>query len=292
MAPAEPRPDSDPRAFLDAGPVGLAGRPGPAPGRAGRSPGPHPASYLAYWDRWAETWEFQALLKARAVAGDAALGSAFEQRGRGPGLGPPFRRRRTAPGPPAQGPGRAGRQPSGPGRPGAETGKGRHPRHRVRRPASAAGPRPGRPTAAVARQPCRPWRPWPPGGTSAPRMPPPWRPPTGSCARSSTACSCTRISRSTPCRATRRPGSAWPGCSATATRRSATAVAQFEADLRHHQSRVRWIHERLFFRPLLESFTAAPAGRGTQLLSPEAVADRLQAFGFADAERTSRPSGS
>jgi [glutamine synthetase] adenylyltransferase / [glutamine synthetase]-adenylyl-L-tyrosine phosphorylase len=35
------------------------------------------ASYVAYWDRWAETWEFQALLKARAVAGDATLGMAF-----------------------------------------------------------------------------------------------------------------------------------------------------------------------------------------------------------------------
>ncbi len=27
-------------------------------------------SYEAYWDRWAEPWEFQALLKARPVAGD------------------------------------------------------------------------------------------------------------------------------------------------------------------------------------------------------------------------------
>jgi len=35
------------------------------------------ASYEAYWDRWAKTWEFQALLKARPVAGDAAMGAAF-----------------------------------------------------------------------------------------------------------------------------------------------------------------------------------------------------------------------
>ena len=28
------------------------------------------ASYLAYWDRWAQTWEFQALLKARPAAGE------------------------------------------------------------------------------------------------------------------------------------------------------------------------------------------------------------------------------
>jgi len=34
-------------------------------------------SYEAYWDRWAEPWEFQALLKARAVAGDRPLGARF-----------------------------------------------------------------------------------------------------------------------------------------------------------------------------------------------------------------------
>src|SRR5437763_15945683 len=35
------------------------------------------SSYEAYWDRWADTWEFQALLKARAVAGDLQLGAEF-----------------------------------------------------------------------------------------------------------------------------------------------------------------------------------------------------------------------
>jgi glutamate-ammonia-ligase adenylyltransferase len=35
-------------------------------------------SYVAYWDRWAQAWEFQALLKARSVAGDPALGAAFD----------------------------------------------------------------------------------------------------------------------------------------------------------------------------------------------------------------------
>jgi glutamate-ammonia-ligase adenylyltransferase len=34
-------------------------------------------SYRAYWERWAETWEFQAMMKARPAAGDAALGQAF-----------------------------------------------------------------------------------------------------------------------------------------------------------------------------------------------------------------------
>jgi len=35
------------------------------------------ASHRAYYERWAQTWEFQALLKARPVAGDAALGRAY-----------------------------------------------------------------------------------------------------------------------------------------------------------------------------------------------------------------------
>jgi glutamate-ammonia-ligase adenylyltransferase len=35
------------------------------------------ASHLAYYDRWAKTWEFQALLKARPVAGDTALGAEY-----------------------------------------------------------------------------------------------------------------------------------------------------------------------------------------------------------------------
>jgi [glutamine synthetase] adenylyltransferase / [glutamine synthetase]-adenylyl-L-tyrosine phosphorylase len=34
------------------------------------------ASHRAYYERWAKTWEFQALLKARPVAGDMALGQA------------------------------------------------------------------------------------------------------------------------------------------------------------------------------------------------------------------------
>jgi glutamate-ammonia-ligase adenylyltransferase len=35
------------------------------------------ASHLAYYERWAKTWEFQALLKARPVAGDAELGRRY-----------------------------------------------------------------------------------------------------------------------------------------------------------------------------------------------------------------------
>jgi len=35
------------------------------------------ASHEAYYRRWAKTWEFQALLKARPVAGDPALGEEY-----------------------------------------------------------------------------------------------------------------------------------------------------------------------------------------------------------------------
>jgi glutamate-ammonia-ligase adenylyltransferase len=35
------------------------------------------ASHVAYYRRWAKTWEFQALLKARPVAGDAELGRQY-----------------------------------------------------------------------------------------------------------------------------------------------------------------------------------------------------------------------
>ncbi|POH72823.1 bifunctional [glutamine synthetase] adenylyltransferase/[glutamine synthetase]-adenylyl-L-tyrosine phosphorylase [Arthrobacter glacialis] len=36
-------------------------------------------SFLAYYHRWAQSWEFQALLKSRAIAGDQALGLEFEE---------------------------------------------------------------------------------------------------------------------------------------------------------------------------------------------------------------------
>jgi glutamate-ammonia-ligase adenylyltransferase len=35
------------------------------------------ASHQAYYERWASTWEFQALLKARPIAGDRELGAAY-----------------------------------------------------------------------------------------------------------------------------------------------------------------------------------------------------------------------
>ncbi|MEJ7845633.1 MAG: bifunctional [glutamine synthetase] adenylyltransferase/[glutamine synthetase]-adenylyl-L-tyrosine phosphorylase [Acidimicrobiales bacterium] len=77
------------------------------------------------------------------------------------------------------------------------------------------------------------------------------------------------------------------------TASSASAGEVLAEELRRHRATVRAIHERLWFRPLLEAFGEGVGGRGavdggTGLLSAAAAADRLAAFGFADVERTRR----
>jgi glutamate-ammonia-ligase adenylyltransferase len=59
---------------------------------------------------------------------------------------------------------------------------------------------------------------------------------------------------------------------------SHTAREMFETDLVAHRSRVRRIHEDLYFRPLLEAFAATPATG----LSREGAERRLVALGFRD----------
>jgi glutamate-ammonia-ligase adenylyltransferase len=63
-----------------------------------------------------------------------------------------------------------------------------------------------------------------------------------------------------------------------------TALGQFESELRRHQATARRIHERLFFRPLLEAFSAQSQPSGP--LSEAVATQRLVAFGFTDAART------
>ncbi|WP_334141910.1 bifunctional [glutamine synthetase] adenylyltransferase/[glutamine synthetase]-adenylyl-L-tyrosine phosphorylase [Rhabdothermincola sp.] len=60
-----------------------------------------------------------------------------------------------------------------------------------------------------------------------------------------------------------------------------TAVERLRSELRRRQVTVRSIHERIYFRPLLEAFAGA-----TEAMSPEAAVERLTAFGFTDAKRT------
>ena len=53
------------------------------------------ASYTAYYQKWGEPWESQALLKARPVAGDATLGERFTQMATGVVWPEPSTRRRS-----------------------------------------------------------------------------------------------------------------------------------------------------------------------------------------------------
>jgi [glutamine synthetase] adenylyltransferase / [glutamine synthetase]-adenylyl-L-tyrosine phosphorylase len=63
--------------------------------------------------------------------------------------------------------------------------------------------------------------------------------------------------------------------------RDGSASERFSRELRRQQLAVRAIHERIYFRPLLEAFAATPGA-----LSPESAEARLIAFGFTDARRT------
>jgi [glutamine synthetase] adenylyltransferase / [glutamine synthetase]-adenylyl-L-tyrosine phosphorylase len=62
--------------------------------------------------------------------------------------------------------------------------------------------------------------------------------------------------------------------------RDAGPTEAFDRDLAAQRRFVRSVHERVWFRPLLESLAGAGA------LGPEAAASRLAAFGFTDVERT------
>ena len=112
------------------------------------------AGHQAYYEQWASTWEFQALLKMRPVAGDPDLGRSYVdalwplvwKAGDRPGL----RRRGAGHAPPGR-----GQHPAGPGRAGAQARPRRPARRRVRRPAAADGARPGRPVAAASAARCR-----------------------------------------------------------------------------------------------------------------------------------------
>jgi len=83
---AEPVKDEDETAALTtasrlaAGLIGVCARSTPEGSIFPVDPNLRPegrAGHLAYYERWAKTWEFQALLKARPVAGDMPLGQAY-----------------------------------------------------------------------------------------------------------------------------------------------------------------------------------------------------------------------
>lgn len=241
------------------------------------------ASYVAYWDRWAQTWEFQALLKARPAAGNPGLGNAFtEQAARrvwGRPLGADDLRSLRAMKE------RAERAVARQGLSQREIKLGRggirdiefavqllqlvHGRDdtTLRAPATlvalealAAGGYIARPDAdglAVAYRFLR-------------------------AVEHRLQLLEDRQVHALPSR---------PQARAHLARvlgyrddPSSTALALFEADLAYHQGTARSIHERLFFRPLLEVFSAPPSEAG--LGADRVVSERLAAFGFSDARRT------
>ena len=124
-------------------------------------------SYRAYYARWSLTWEAQALLRARAIAGDAALRRDFEEMAAPVRYPDRARRARRPRGPAHQGPRRerataAGRRPHSP-----PQARPRIPqRRRVARAAAPAAARARHPRAAHAVDPrgprpgdgCRPHR--------------------------------------------------------------------------------------------------------------------------------------
>jgi glutamate-ammonia-ligase adenylyltransferase len=241
------------------------------------------ASYVAYWDRWAQTWEFQALLKARPAAGDPELGRAFGEQAATRVWGRPLgaddlRALRAMKA-------RAERAVALQGLSQREIKLGRggirdiefavqllqlvHGRDdaTLRAPATlaalqalAAGGYVARPDADGLVDAYRFMR------AAEHRL------------QLVEDRQVHALPSSTPSRAHLarvlgyRDGP------------TATALALFETDLARHQATARSIHERLFFRPLLEVFSAQPAEAG--LGNDRLVNERLAAFGFSDARRT------
>ena len=275
----------DPRAFLDlaraAWRVDLDLRPEGRSGPLSRSL----ASYQAYWDRWANTWEFQALLKARAVAGDPTLGAQFEQEAADRIWGRPFGAEELRQ--VRQLKARAEQEVSRQGLSDRELKRGKGGIRDIEFAIQLLQLVHGRADPDLRSPSTLPaLRALAAGGYVAPE--------------DATALEAAytflrtvehRLQLYEDQQVHTVPASAEARIRLARVlgyrdRASATALGQFDADLRRHQAKVRWIHERLFFRPLLESFTSTTPSARTQLLPQEAVVDRLRAFGFADADRT------
>lgn len=63
------------------------------------------------------------------------------------------------------------------------------------------------------------------------------------------------------------------------------AVDRFEAEMRRRRTEIRSVHERLWFRPLLDAFARGSTFGTGESLSTEAASERLAAAGFGDIER-------
>src|SRR5579875_1445522 len=141
-----------------------------------------------------------------------------------------------------------------------------------------------------------PWTRWRRAGTWAARTRRGWRRPTGSCGGSSTCCSYASSGARTPCPRTRRRRAssavplprpprrrARPGPETARRARQAPhadPAEWFLAEWRRHAGQARELHEKLFYRPLLQAVARLP-GEAARL-APEAARARLEALGYAD----------
>ena len=213
----------------------------------------------AYYQRWASTWEFQALLKARPVAGDPDLGRALRRRARAAGLdggraartSSPTCRRCAAGSSDTSPPDRRDRE--------LKLGPRRPARRRVRGAAAAAGARPRRRVAARRRHAAGARGAVAPAATSAATTRRRSTAPTASCAPSSTGCSCSGCAAPTCCPTT-TPSLRWlarvAGLPARRPRRRGATCSTPSWAL--HAREVRRLHEKLFYRPLLEAVARVP----------------------------------
>ncbi|CAN5741630.1 bifunctional [glutamine synthetase] adenylyltransferase/[glutamine synthetase]-adenylyl-L-tyrosine phosphorylase [soil metagenome] len=237
-------------------------------------------SYLAYWDRWAEPWEFQALLKARPVAGDAALGgrwaaAAAERLWSRPFGADELRSVRAM----KQ---RAEEQVARQGLTDREVKRGRGGIRDIEFAVQLlqlvhgeldAGLRSPTTLDALAELAAAGYV----AAEDADRLAVAYR-------------FLRRIEHRLQLEDERQIH-ALPADDAARSRLArvlgfrgtpdASALEGLDAEVRRHQATVRAIHEQLYFRPLLEAFAGASAALG-----PDATATRLAAFGFADADRT------
>ena len=242
-------------------------------------------SFCAYWDRWAQTWEFQALLKARPVAGDPALGAAFMDAANERVWGRPFgaEELRSVRAMKARAEGLVARR----GLNTRELKLGKGGIRDIEFAVQLLQLVHGRDDAAL-------------------------RSPTTLDALAELATAgyvaaadagaleeAYRFLRAAEHRLQLVEDQQVHALPAEAAARqrlarvmgfrdgpSDTALGRFDEELRRHRATVRSIHERLFFRPLLEAFTAHHPDRPPGGLDARAVSERLAAFGFSDAERT------
>ncbi len=220
-------------------------------------------SYVAYWERWARPWEFQALLKARHSAGDAATGSAVRKGRRRAPLVAALRRRRARRAAHDEGEGGGDRRHAGASTTvsssGAAAASGTWSSPCSSCNWSTAGRDPALRLRATLPAPRRACRRRLRGGRG--RGGPGHRLPVPAHRR---APSPARRGGSGPHRArpTASRGTAWRGCSGSAGGPEETPGERFDAVLARHQGAGRAIHERLFFRPLLEAFAVGTARPG------------------------------